>query len=144
PTYENKRNATIEWEIGWLDGIVDGACADASWYTCNDGFKNYPVAIASNRAEARCIRAALGIETCSYEEVGPQDEDLSGPGNDQQKGVIELLIKRNKLDVSKVAEMVGPELSKKIIKNDAIVLTDITHQEAIKILGILNKQGSKK
>lgn len=141
PVYDNHRQATVEWEIVWKDGIIDGAAADASWRTCNPGFRNFTVAIASNRAEARCIRAALGIETCSYEEMGPDDEDLSGPATDQQKSAIAMLITRFALDIKDANIIFGDEIAARITDGNKFVLTNITHQEAILILAALNKRG---
>jgi hypothetical protein len=144
PEYDNHRQATVQWEIGWSDGVIDGACADASWRTCNEGFRNFTVAIASNRAEARCIRAALGIEMCSVEEVGPQDEDLSGPANDQQKAALDMLLKRSKVAPEQATDVFGEVIAKKIVKDNTIVLNDLTHQEAITMMGALNKGKAKK
>ena len=137
PEYENKRQATIEWEIIWRDGAIDGACADASWHTCNPGFRNFTVAIASNRAEARCIRAALGIDTCSYEEIGPEDEDISGPSSDQQRAAVRLLITRNKItEIEQLVELFGDTIATKI---SADKVNDLTHQEAVKVMAAMNK-----
>jgi hypothetical protein len=136
PVYDNHRQATVEWEIMWRDGTIDGACADASWRTCNPGFRNFTVPIASNRAEARCIRAALGIEVCSFEEVGPEDEDLSGPANDQQKAAIEALIKRYKLDATQMVEMFGDDLGTKIVTDGT---GKLSHEQAVKAMALLNK-----
>jgi len=136
PVYENHRQTTVEWEIVWRDGTIDGACADASWRTCNPGFRNFTVPIASNRAEARCIRAALGIETCSFEEVGPEDEDLSGPANDQQKVAIGALIKRFKLDADKIIELFGDDTGRMLVADGS---KKLTHQQAVTVMAILNK-----
>jgi len=140
PEYDNGRHTTVEWELVWADGTVDGAAADAYWKSVNPGFRNYVVAIASNRAEARCIRAALGIDTCSYEEVGPDDEeDFSGPITDQQKAGIEMLLKRNKIGIDKFADVFGDALVGKIVKDNKVNLDGLTHQDAVKMMGCLNK-----
>jgi hypothetical protein len=139
PDYENHRQATVEWEIIWRDGAIDGAAADASWRTCNPGFRNFTVAIASNRAEARCIRAALGIDTCSLEEVGPDDEDLSGPANDQQKGAIPMLLSRYNISKERYCELFGDDLGVKIGHGDTLNVTGLTHTEAAKMLAVINK-----
>ncbi|MHA2067179.1 MAG: hypothetical protein ACXABY_22655 [Candidatus Thorarchaeota archaeon] len=109
PVYDNHRQATVEWEIMWRDGTIDGACADASWRTCNPGFRNFTVPIASNRAEARCIRAALGIEVCSFEEVGPEDQ---------------------------MVEMFGDDLGTKIVTDGT---GKLSHEQAVKAMALLNK-----
>ncbi len=141
PDYVNHRHSTVEWEIMWRDGIIDGACADASWKTCNRGFSNFTVAIASNRAEARCIRAALGIETCSFEEIGPEDEDHSGPANDQQKVAITTLLKRFNLDVDSILALFGDELGALIVAEGS---SKLSHQQAVTVMAILNKHKPKK
>lgn len=139
PEYENHRQTTVEWEIVWRDGCIDGAAADASWRTCNPGFRNFTVAIASNRAEARCIRGALGIDTCSFEEIGPDDEDLSGPANDQQKGAIPMLLTRYKITNEMLPELIGDEIAAKIVDGDTVNVGSLTHQDAVKILAAINK-----
>lgn len=141
PVYENNRQATVEWEILWRDGTIDGACADASWRTCSPGFRNFTVPIASNRAEARCIRAALGIETCSFEEVGPEDEDLSGPANDQQKVAITALIKRFKLDADGIIAMFGDDLGALLVAEGT---KKLSHAQAVSAMATLNKHKPKK
>jgi hypothetical protein len=144
PEYEKHRQTTVEWEIVWRDGTIDGAAADASWRTCNAGFRNYTVAIASNRAEARCIRAALGIDTCSYEEVGPEDEDLSGKITDQQVTGITLLVKRKKIADEILFELAGQEIAAKINTNGKLDFTKLTNQEGITVMGKLNAFKEKK
>jgi hypothetical protein len=139
PEYDNHRQATVQWEIVWKDGTIDGAAADASWKTCNPGFRNFTVAIASNRAEARCIRAGLGIATCSVEEIGPEDEDLSGPANDQQKSAIIMLLNRNKITTNRILEVFGPDIATRVVDGDVVNLNNLTHQEAVKMMGCLNK-----
>jgi hypothetical protein len=139
PEYENHRQTTVEWEIIWRDGTIDGAAADASWRTCNPGFRNFTVAIASNRAEARCIRAALGIDTCSLEEVGPDDEDLSGPASDQQKGAIPMLLARYKFTPEQMCDLFGDELTVKIMDGDNVNVSGLTHTEAAQMLAAINK-----
>jgi len=143
--YQNMRNCTVEHTIQWSDGTVDCHAADASYRTINDGFKNFPTAMACNRAEARCIRAALGIEMCSHEEIGPEsgDEDLSGPSNDQQRAAIEMLLTRRKISPDDSTELFGDTLTKKIVIDGKFVLDNITHQEAIKIMAALNKPKKK-
>lgn len=146
PEYENHRNCTVEHTIQWADGIVDCHAADASWRTINDGFKNFPVAMACNRAEARCIRASLGIEMCSHEEIGPDegDEDLSGPSNDQQKSAINMLMARHKVSIEDSIERFGETIGSKIVVDDKFNLNNTTYQEAIKIMASLNKPIKKK
>ena len=137
PEYNNNRQTTVEWEIVWRDGCIDGAAADASWKTCNPGFRNFTVAIASNRAEARCIRAALGINTCSYEEIGPVDEDMSGPSSDQQRTAVRMLITRNKIvEIEQLTELFGDVIATKI---SADQINDLTHQEAVAVMAAMNK-----
>ena len=142
--YDNSRNVTVEHTIIWKDGTVDCHAADASWRTINDGFKNFPTAMACNRAEARCIRASLGIEMCSHEEIGPEsgDEDLSGPSSDQQKAAINMMLKRNAIDPAVSVEIFGSDLAVKI--GETFDLSKITHQEGIALMGALNKFKPKK
>ncbi len=148
PEFENRKHATVEWEIVWRDGIVDGACACASRSTINDGFRNFTVAIASNRAEARCIRAALGINTCSYEEIGPddasgEDEYATEAATDQQKKAITMLVSRHK--ITNIAEILGEELTATLpLSGDHLDLSQISNKQAVKVLAALNKYKGKK
>jgi len=110
PVYENHRNATVTWRIVWNDGTSIACSADANWRTINPGFRNFPICIAENRARARTIRLSLGITMCSYEEIGPEDEDLSEPSSDQQRSAIDMLIKRYKLDHAQLVEILGDKI----------------------------------
>lgn len=48
-----------------------------SWSNQDRPFAVYPGPIAATRAEARCLRKALGLVTCSIEELGPQKNKQS-------------------------------------------------------------------
>lgn len=137
PEYANNRQATVEWRIIWNDGTEDGACADASYKTVNTGFKNFTVAIAGNRAEARAIRSALGIEMCSDIEAGPADEDTGEAISENQKNAINFILNRKKLSTDKAVEVFG-ELAPKMIVGDKIICDALTQNEATKIIGKLN------
>ena len=132
PEYANNRNATITWRIVWNDGQITACSADANYKTINPGFKNYPVCIAESRARSRAIRLALGIKTCSVEEVClADDEDLSGPANPQQLTAIQTLMKRKNPDLAAVFG----EITANKIKNEG---KELTYNEALTIIGKLN------
>lgn len=137
PEYTNNRQATVEWHIVWNDGVEDGACADASYKTVNTGFKNFTVAIAGNRAEARAIRAALGIEMCSDIEAGPEEEENDAPISENQKNAINFILNRKKLGTDQAIQVFG-ELAPKMIVNDKIILDGLTQSDATKVIGKLN------
>lgn len=148
PEFENAKHATVQWTIHWRDGVIDGACACASRHTINDGFKNFTTAIASNRAEARCIRSALGINTCSYEEIGPGDdtEEYSSDvttATDQQKSAITMLLSRNK--ITNIADVLGEELTAKLpLSGGFLDLSEMSNVQAVKVMAALNKYKGKK
>ena len=151
PEFENAKHATVQWTIHWRDGVVDGACACASRHTVNDGFKNFTTAIASNRAEARCIRSALGISTCSYEEIGPGDDteeytsDVT-TATDQQKSAINMLLIRNGSESgTKYVDFFGEGLLAKLpIVNGVLDIPNLTNSQAVKVMAALNKYKGKK
>lgn len=71
--------ATVQYEVhfrwgGLKDDIrIFGEVADV-WLGNTDAmFVGYAVATASTRAEARCLRKALKLRTCSAEEITKQD-----------------------------------------------------------------------
>lgn len=55
------------------DGSMWVGAADCNSKNTTGIFVNYPTAVAESRAEARCLRKALGIRMLSAEEVGFQD-----------------------------------------------------------------------
>lgn len=66
------------------NGKIVEACADATFYNVGDeAFKKYLTTIAETRATSRCIKEALGIRLCSYEEISkddlPEDEINKNP-----------------------------------------------------------------
>jgi hypothetical protein len=47
---------------------------DEGWANTDRDFGVYPGPISATRAEARCLRKALGLVTCSAEELGPRKQ----------------------------------------------------------------------
>ena len=58
--------------------------ADVSEHNADESFRIYPSALAVTRAEARTLRKALGLVTCSAEELGPK---RNAAANNQPKTV---------------------------------------------------------
>jgi hypothetical protein len=58
------------------DGTTWTGAGDCSSKNTNAPYSNYPTSVAESRAEARCLRKALGIRILSSEEI-----DVSGTGD---------------------------------------------------------------
>jgi hypothetical protein len=59
------------------DGTSWEAAADATAASLEGEFRKYPTAIAQARAQARCLKDALGIRILSAEEIGFGNTDAS-------------------------------------------------------------------
>ena len=101
-------------------------------------FLNYPVTIASTRAEARCIKQALIIELLTKEELNETTstnelkEDLNKPiENTQERAIIKLATTKGISDIDKY-------LNDKFNLNTTV--KDLTTVEAEELIKVLNKE----
>ena len=125
------------------DQFVWSATADYGPYNASPvGNVHYPVAMAETRAAARALRFALGLEFCSYEELGKSvggSKAFEGGGSsgggfsspiteNQKKAIKGRIIKDKEVDMKKIA---------KILNRDSFSAEDVdglTKQEASDIL----------
>jgi len=61
------------YQTTFSDGTTWVGTADCGPANTKAPFLNYPTSVAESRAEARCLRKALGIRTLSFEEIGMQE-----------------------------------------------------------------------
>lgn len=86
---------TIQKEDGYSISVSD--TADSYIGNTDKNFAMYPTAIATTRAEARCLRKALNLSVCSAEELNSPQEiqyEEDGPITETQKGLIDMQFRR--------------------------------------------------
>lgn len=115
---------------------------------CNAGntkgvFATYPTAVAESRAEARCLRKALGITTLSAEEVGFRENigsleaSPTGKADKQLVVAIEKLCESRGIDQARVLEEV---ITDKTRAASIFELSELTVTEAQAAMSWLNEQ----
>lgn len=121
--------------------------ADSSSKNTSDKYFKYPTAVAESRAEARCLRKALGIKLLSSEEIGfregiQQLEVLpSALAESSLIAAIEKLCENKNIEPIAVIETVIEDKNR--VAN-IFQLSELTTQEAQKALAWLNEQKPKK
>ena len=121
--------------ITFEDGKTFTDAADAHAYNLEGFTKAYPTTMAKNRAEARALRVALGINLVSKEELGADDASIGAMSNEittAQERVIKNLMKtrkvKNAMDVIKNATT----------RADVVELSELTNSEAKVAIKYLN------
>lgn len=117
------------------NGYVHSSCADASMYNTDSAFKQRLTAMADGRAKSKAFREILRLrnvyssEEATQEVVEREDDMLI---NDSQIALITNILPKKlevKFDFDKlVSNILGKEKS----------LRTLTHNEAIKVLNIMN------
>ena len=125
------------------DGLVEFVgTADCNAKNISGKFAAYPTAVAESRAEARCLRKALGIRMLSSEEIGFREGASSmeaKPGGKAAASVIkaiETLCEDRGVDVVQVLEKVLDAERAAVI----FELSELSTSEAQKAMGWLNDQ----
>ena len=120
--------------------------ADCSARNTSGRFIDYPTAVAESRAEARCLRKALGIKMLSSEEVGLRENlgtleaSPSAKADSQILAAIEKLCETRNIPVIQVIE----EVTDKQRSSTIFELSQLTTIEAQKALAWLNEQNPAK
>ena len=139
--------ASVTFNIQLKDGRTFSDSADA-WYTNCDQLGNFPTAVASARAEARCLRKILGIKQLAAEEITTKDasEELApdddNPIKPEQAKLIQKLVEQMDIALKEVVD--------KITTREVYAIEDLTTGEARHALRVLNdfkktkKKGGKK
>lgn len=137
----------VIYRTRFSDGTSWVGTADCNAKNTKGKFLNYPTAVAESRAEARCLRKALGIRTLSAEEVGLRENfgsleaSPTGKADPQLIVAIEKLCTNRGVDVAAVLEEV---LEDKGRASSIFELTELTTTEAQRALAWLNEQNPKK
>ena len=135
------------YTVKFDDGTQWVGTADCNPRNTNGKYLTYPTAVAESRAEARCLRKALGIRMLSSEEIGLREGFGKLEASPDAKEDSQLIVAIDKLctsrgiDPVRVLEAVidNVELASSIFE-----LTELTVQEAQKAIAWLNEQKPKK
>jgi hypothetical protein len=123
------------------DGTQWVGAADCNYQNTNETFRAYPTAVAESRAEARCLRKALGIRILSSEEIGLSESfgdleaDPNKPINDSIAKAIEKLCDSRGVDPIQVIEEVVPDQERALKISE---LKHLTLQEGQAAMSYLN------
>lgn len=109
-------------------------------------FLNYPTAVAESRAEARCLRKALGIRILSNEEIGFSEGVTSLEASPAGKADTQIIVAIEKLCESRNIEPV--RVLEEVIEDatraaSIFQLSELTTVEAQRALSWLNEQKPK-
>jgi len=146
PTPENEKRATVTHQIKYIlnNKDIDTECriksvsgaADVYWGNCDKIYRNHPVAVAETRAEGRALRRGLRLrKVVAAEEIATSiddnpDMDTVNKISDQQINFIDVLSKRNNINVSELL------LDLSI---DPTNIKTLTHDKGVEIIRLLSK-----
>lgn len=115
------------------DGTSWVGCGDAHKSNTEAPFSNYLTSVAESRAEARCLRKALGIQILAAEEIGDAVDTLSKADPQQIRVINDLLSEKKMQLLDAVAKVIGEDRADRITGTQ-----DLTNREAIKLIEFLN------
>jgi hypothetical protein len=124
------------------DGTVWVGTADCSQMNTDPKFIVYPTAVAESRAEARCLRKALGISILSSEEIGFTDgiqQIEASPTKEIDPQVIKAIEKLCETRNISSAEMLEAVLGK-ARSGSVFELSELTVDDGQKAMAWLNEQ----
>jgi len=133
--------ASVTFTITLQDGRTFSDSADAFYSNCEQ-LGLFPTAVASARAEARCLRKVLGIREHSAEELIDKDAgeelapDEGSPIKPPQTKLIDKMLKTEDISLK--------ELLEAITTREVFSVEELTTGEARKALRLLNDQKKKK
>ncbi len=132
--------ASVTFIITLQDGRTFSDSADAYYSNC-EKLGLFPTAVASARAEARCLRKVLGIREHSAEELVDKDagEELAPDEGSSIKPEQTKLIDK----MLKAQNMSLKELLETITTKEVFSVEELTTGEARKALRLLNDQKKK-
>ena len=133
--------ASVTFNITLRDGRMFSDSADAFFSNC-EALALFPTAVASARAEARCLRKVLGIREHAAEEITDKDpgEELAPDDDSPIKPVQSKLIDK----ILQSLDMSLGELLEKITTREIFSVEELTTGEASKALRLLNDYKKKK
>lgn len=136
--------ASVTFSITVTDGRTFSDSADAFYSNCEE-LGLYPTAVASARAEARCLRKVLGIREHAAEEIVDKDPgaelapDDDSPIKPEQSKLIEKMLKT--LEIT-LAELLEEVTTREVFSADE--LTTGEARKALRLLNDLKKKAKKK
>lgn len=125
------------------DGIVEFVgTADCNAKNTKGKFLGYPTAVAESRAEARCLRKALGISILSSEEVGFREGAGALEASPNAKAAGSMIAAIEKLCESRSVELVQvlEEVLNETRAASIFELSELTTDEAQRAMSWLNGQ----
>ena len=132
--------ASVTFNIRLKDGRMFSDSADAFYSNCEE-LALFPTAVASARAEARCLRKVLGIREHAAEEIVDKDpaEELA-PDDDsaiksEQAKLIEKMLGQQDTSLK--------DLLENVTTREIFAVSDLTTGEARKALQLLNDAKKK-
>ena len=135
--------ASVTFNITLKDGRTFSDSADAFYSNCEE-LGLFPTAVASARAEARCLRKVLGIAAHAAEEIVDKDagEELAPDDDSPIKGEQSKLIDK----MLGALDTTLKELLEQITTREVFSVEELTTGEARKALRLLNdlKKKAKK
>ena len=128
--------ASVTFTIRLIDGRIFSDSADAFHYSCKE-LGLFPTAVASSRAEARCLRKVLNITQHAAEEIVDKDasEELT-PDDDQKIGGAQVKMIEKIMKTLTDYELV--DLLKEITTREIFSVDEMTTGEARKALKLLH------
>lgn len=133
--------ASVTFSITLQDGRTFSDSADAFYSNCEQ-LGLFPTAVASARAEARCLRKVLGIREHAAEELVDKDAgeelapDEGSPIKPPQAKLIDKMLKSLDTNLK--------ELLEEITTREVFSVEELTTGEARKALRLLNDKKKKK
>ncbi len=133
--------ASVTFNITLRDGRTFSDSADAFYSNCEQ-LGLFPTAVASARAEARCLRKVLGIREHAAEELVDKDAgeelapDEGSPAKPEQTKLIDRMLKAQDITLK--------ELLEAITTREVFSVEELTMGEARKALRLLNDKKKKK
>jgi len=127
--------ASVTFNITLKDGRTFSDSADAFYSNCEE-LALFPTAVASARAEARCLRKVLGIREHAAEEIVEKDaaEELTPDDDSKIKSEQAKLIDK----MLKSQDVTLKDLLENVTTREVFSVEELTTGEARKALRILN------
>jgi len=132
--------ASVTFSITLVDGRTFSDSADAFYSNCEE-LGLFPTAVASARAEARCLRKVLGIREHAAEEIVDKDagEELAPDDDSPIKAEQAKLVDK----MLKSLDMTLKELLEGVTTREIFSVEELTTGEARKALRLLNDHKKK-
>jgi hypothetical protein len=125
------------------DGTTWVGTGDCSPKNSEEPYVNFPTSIAESRAEARCLKKALGISTLAAEEIGFESLEASPSKSVDQSIIkaIESLCASKSIDAIEAIEAVVTDKDRAIKISE---LNQLTAAEGQAAMAWLNEQSARK